>query len=314
MKNRQIAIIGLGGVGGYFGFKISKYSEANPDFDISFIARNQTYHVLKENGLILSSPEFPISVTRPSAVFENIAEVVAPDLVLICIKEYDLENVCHQLKPVLSKETILIPLMNGVDIYDRIRKIIPKQTIIPTCVYVASHIKTKGVVEHKGNPGKIILGKDEANPDTPLEWIIDLFKKSKIAIELHDNPQSAIWTKFIFIASFGLVTAKYNSSFGTVCSDPFQKQEAIKIMEEIKAIANKKAIALDDDVVENTFRTARTFPPNTPSSIQLDINLNKGQSELDLLAGTIVRYGNELNIETPFTDKIYNELIQMETK
>jgi 2-dehydropantoate 2-reductase len=314
MRKKQIVIIGLGGVGGYFGFKISKYCETNPGFNISFIARGQTYHALKENGLILHSPEFTDSVTRPSATFENIADVVAPDLVLICVKEYDLENVCRQLHPVISKKTILLPLMNGVDIYDRIRKIIPEQTIVPACVYVASHIKAKGVVEHKGNPGKIIIGKDEAHPYTPLEWIIDLFQKSKIEIELHDNPHSAIWTKFIFIASFGLVTAKYNSSFGAVCSDRIQKQEATEIMEEIKAIANRKSIPLRVDVVENTFRTALTFPPQTPSSIQLDINLHKGQSELDLLAGTIIRYGKELNIETPFTDRIYNELMQKETK
>ncbi|MBO6213411.1 2-dehydropantoate 2-reductase [Algoriella sp.] len=308
MNKKQITIVGLGGVGGYFGFKINQFNEKDNEFSVSFVARNETYTIVKENGLTLLSPEHTESVTKPTAVYQTISEINNPDLILICVKEYDLENVCKQLQHVITENTILLPLMNGADIYDRIRKIIPNNTILPSCVYVASHIKAKGVVEHKGKAGKIIIGKDPNHPSENVDWIINLLQNSKIDFDFKDNSFVDIWTKFIFIASFGLVTAKHNSSIGTVCTDEIQKQEATNIMVELKSIADKKGIILEDNIIQNTFDKAITFPFNTPTSLQLDINSKKENNELELFAGAIINYGKEVNIATPFTDKIYSEL------
>ena len=308
MNKKQITIVGLGGVGGYFGFKINQFNEKDNEFSVSFVARNETYTIVKENGLTLLSPEHTESITKPTAVYQTISEINNPDLILICVKEYDLENVCKQLQHVITENTILFPLMNGADIYDRIRKIIPNNTILPSCVYVASHIKAKGVVEHKGKAGKIIIGKDPNHPSENVDWIINLLQNSKIDFDFKDNSFADIWTKFIFIASFGLVTAKHNSSIGTVCTDEIQKQEATNIMLELKSIADKKGIILDDNIIQNTFDKAITFPFNTPTSLQLDINSKKENNELELFAGAIINYGKEVNIETPFTEKIYSEL------
>ncbi|MBX2917000.1 MAG: hypothetical protein KF856_17150 [Cyclobacteriaceae bacterium] len=112
----------------------------------------------------------------------------------------------------------------------------------------------------------------------------------------------------MFIASFALVTSKHNSSFGAVCNEPVQRNEAVEIMREINAIALGKGILLDEKVIENTFKTAMTFPFDTPSSMQLDIHSKKQSSELDLLGGSIIQFGKELNIDTPITTTIYNEI------
>lgn len=309
MEKKNIVVIGLGGVGGYFGFKINQYNEEIDQFIVSFVARNQTHDIVRKNGLTLLSPEHTISITKPNEIIQNIADVKNPDLVLICVKEYDLENVCTQLKRIITPKTILLPLMNGVDIYDRIQKIIPQNTILPACVYVASHIKEKGIVEHKGKAGKLIFGKDPTNVSENVDWIIELMDDSGIDFDFRENSFADIWTKFIFVASFGLVTAKYNSSIGTVCNDPKQKQEATQIMEEVKAIADKKGISLPNDIIEKTFEKASTFPPSTPTSLQLDINVNKHNNELELFAGAIIHYGKEFGINTTFTQKIYFELI-----
>lgn len=308
MEKKNIVIIGLGGVGGYFGFKINQFNEKENQFHITFVARSKTFDIVKENGLTLLSPEHPESITKPNEIVQSISELGNSDLVLICVKEYDLENVCEQLKQVISPNTILLPLMNGVDIYYRIRKIIPENTILPACVYVASHIKEKGIVEHKGKAGKLIFGKDPANVAENVDWIIKLMTDSGIDFDFEENSFADIWTKFIFVASFGLVSAKYNSSIGTVCEDSVQKQEATAIMKEVKAIADKKAIDLPSDIIEKTFEKASTFPPSTPTSLQLDINVKQQNNELELFAGAIIHYGKELGIETPSTQKIHQEL------
>lgn len=308
MNKKHIVIIGLGGVGGYFGFKICQSNETNKEHKISFVARAKTYEIIKEKGLTLLSSEHKNSTTNPDAIYQNISEIENPDLVFICVKEYDLENVCHQLSTVITKDTILLPMMNGADIYDRIYKIIPNNIILPSCVYVASHIKEKGIVEHKGKTGKLIFGKDPEHTSKNIEWIVDLMERSKINFEYKENSLVDIWTKFIFIASFGLVTAKYNSSIGVVCSMELQKEEATKIMDEIKSIADRKGIYLQDNIILKTFEKASTFPPKTPTSLQLDINSRKEDNELELFAGAIIKYGKEMNINTTFTESIYQEI------
>lgn len=308
MERKHIVVIGLGGVGGYFGFKINQTNESKKQHQITFVAREQTFDAVKNNGLILLSDEHPNSVTKPEFICDNIKEISSPDLILVCTKEYDLENICKQIIQIISPKTIILPMMNGADIYERIRKLIPKNTILPSCIYVASHIKEKGIVEHKGKPGKIFIGRDPENFNKNIDWIADLLSESRIDFELKDNSFTEIWTKFIFIASFGLVTSKYNSSIGDVCTVPLQRGEAAEIMKEIKLIADKKGIKLNTEILEKTFEKAATFPPKTPTSLQLDINSNKANNELELFANPIINYGIELNIKTPCTEKIYNEL------
>jgi 2-dehydropantoate 2-reductase len=173
---------------------------------------------------------------------------------------------------------------------------------------VASHIKEKGMVEHKGKAGKMIIGRDPEHFSADVDWIIEMLKESKIDFDFKDNSLTDIWTKYTFIASFGLVTAKHNSSIGAVCSDENQKKEATEIMKEIKKIADKKMIVLDEDIIQKTFEKAATFPFETPTSLQLDVNSGKENNELELLGGAILEFGKELRIDTPFTQKIYNEI------
>lgn len=308
MNKKHIIVVGLGGVGGYFGFKINQANEASKKYNVSFVARGETYEKVKKNGLILLSPEHSMPQTHPDAILQNISDIKNPDLVLICVKEYDLENVCRQLLQVINKNTILLPMMNGADIYDRIRKIIPEHMILPTCIYVASHIKEKGMVEHKGKAGKMIIGRDPQHFSDNVDWIVDLLKESQIDFDFKDNSLTDIWTKFIFIASFGLVTAKYNSSIGAVCTNEQQRNEATEIMKEIKQIADKKEIYLQEDIIDKTFEKASTFPFETPTSLQLDINSGKKENELELFAGAVLKYGSETGIDTPFTQKIYTEI------
>ena len=227
MNKKHIVIIGLGGVGGYFGFKINQNNETNKQHQISFIARGKTYQTVKEKGLTLLSSEHKNSITTPNAIYQSISKIKSPDLVFICVKEYDLENVCSQLSKVITKNTVLLPMMNGADIYDRIRKVLPENIILPSCVYVASHIKEKGIVEHKGKTGQLIFGKDPKHSFEDIDWILNLIEKSNINFDFKESSQVDIWTKFIFIASFGLVTAKHNSSIGDVCSIGLQREEVL---------------------------------------------------------------------------------------
>jgi 2-dehydropantoate 2-reductase len=309
MSITEIAIIGLGGVGGYFGFKLAQTYENHSQVKITFIARNPTYEMVRKNGLTILSPEYPINNTsRPERLLENVKGIAKADIVVICVKEYDLESVCIQLRPIIKKNTFLLPLMNGVDIYERIRKIIWDGIVFPACVYVASHIKEKGTIEHQGKPGLIVMGKDPKFSDFVPAEVITIFERAGIQIEYSEDSFPDIWEKFVFIASFGMVSARYNKSIGQIIEDPVLHGKALSIMMEIVTIAESKGIVLPQNITELTFQKADLFPYHTPTSLQIDIQSKKPQNELELFAGAIIKYGEELGIPVLATKKIYEEI------
>lgn len=312
MMSKNITVIGLGGVGGYFGFKIAQNNLERRNYKVTFVARGETFETVRENGLTLLSAEHRDSIVKPDRLVRDAEEAAPSDLILVCVKEYDLENVCLKLKKITDENTVILPLMNGVDIYERIRKIIENAVVVlPACVYVASHIKAKGVVEHKGKPGKVIFCKDPQNRETEAQWVYELLKTSGIDATYNEDAFPDIWTKFVFIAGFGLVSAKFNKSIGQVAEEPELKTRATEIMREIAEIADKKGIRLPPDIINLTFEKAAAFPYDTPTSLQLDVQSGKERNELELFAGAILKYGKELNVAVNKTAEIYREIKQL---
>lgn len=308
MEPKKITVIGLGGVGGYFGAKMARSAEGDPRYEITFAARGETYEAVKKNGLTLLSPNQDPLTVRPGRLIGDLDDVRDPDLVLICVKEYDLEEVCARIRDRIRETTVLLPLMNGADIYDRVRGTIPHGVLLPACVYVASHIKERGVIEQKGSAGRIIAGRDPRHLQADTGWVIELIGNSGTEISFKEDAREDIWTKFLFIASFGLVTARYNEPIGRVCEEPPLKDRATRIMEEIQAVAGKMQIPLPAGIIPQTFTQAEGFPYNSPTSLQRDVHSGKQQNELELFAGAIMNYGSSYGVDTSETGKIYREI------
>ncbi|MBD2767431.1 2-dehydropantoate 2-reductase [Hymenobacter sp. BT664] len=312
-KTTELAVVGLGGVGGYFGFKLAQHYAGSAAVRVTFVARGATHAAVRTHGLTLLSPEHSDSVAYPARVLETVADLGQADLVLLCVKEYDLADLCRQLHPVLPAGTVVLPLMNGVDIYERLCRQLPHTIVLPACVYVASHLKEKGVVEHRGNPGNIVVGPAPRHPSFDPRPRLRYLTDAGIALEYQADAFPAIWTKFFFIASFGLVSARYNQSIGQILEAPALHARARHLMQEIEAIARAKGIALPADIIERTFQKAATFPYHTPTSLQLDVHAGKPRTELDLFAGAILTYGKSLGLPVPETGAIYREIQALTT-
>jgi 2-dehydropantoate 2-reductase len=159
-----------------------------------------------------------------------------------------------------------------------------------------------------GKPGKIIFGRDPVHPnDTPHE-LFNLFQKASIDYEWKEDVNPAIWEKYIFIASFSLISAHSDRALDEILEEPSLKKEVIGIMNEINAIALKKKIQLPDGIVDLSLKKALMFPPGTQTSLQRDISQKKSKTELELFGGTILHLGKELGIPTPTTRRICQKL------
>jgi 2-dehydropantoate 2-reductase len=310
MSNLNICVIGVGGVGGYFGGKLAHAfsSDSDSPAHIFFVARGKHLDAITRNGLLLKSPEVGKVTCRPTLATRRMSDLPEIDIFLICVKGYDLMDVATFIQDCVKENTVILALLNGADIQERIRNKIKTGIILPACVYVSAHIEEPGVVVHIGKPGKVIFGKDPNHPDYVPYEIFRVFEKSSIDHEWKEDANPAIWEKYIFIASFSLVSARYDRTLGEILEESSLKKETAGIMNEVCSIASKRNISLPDGIVELSLKKAAMFPRDTQTSLQRDICQKKGRSELELFGGTIIDLGKKLGIPTPTTEKIYRDL------
>jgi len=309
MNKLNVCVMGVGGVGGYFGGKLAHTFSSNSDssVDIFFVARGKHLGAIRENGLTVKSPEFGTITCKPTLATERISELPQIDIFLITVKGYDLVEAATSMKGHIKENSTILAPLNGADIQEKLRIKVNTGIILPSCVYISSYIEEPGVV-HTGRPGKIIFGRDPAYPHYTPHELFRLFKKSSIDYEWKEDANPAIWEKYIFIASFSLISAYYNRTLGEILEEPSLKKEVIAIMNEIDSIALKRKIQLPDGIVDLSLKKAMMFPPDTQTSLQRDISRKKGKSELELFGGTIIDLGKKVGIPTPTTRKICQEL------
>ena len=307
---RNICVYGVGGVGGFFGGKIAYRinQRRNDPRRVFFIARGPHLTEIRRNGLILNTPEQRGMICRPTIATDNVGEIPPPDLCLMCVKSYDLDNAIKALATNIHTSTIIIPLLNGVDVYERIRTTLEDGIVLPACVYVGTHIEKPGVVTQSGGEGIILCGGDPGITDFNPKQVIRFFSQVNVTFRWNDDPYPEIWKKYIFIASFGLVSAYSGKTLGEIVSDQHTKETTREIMREIVAIAGERGIELPEDILNLSIEKARDFPSETKTSYQTDVDKKGKRNEGDLFGGTIIRLGHRTGVPTPVTEGIYSEI------
>lgn len=304
----KICVYGVGGVGGYFGglmaHNASKHS--NKRYEIDFIARGEHLKAIKEKGLLLKMPGNKEIVCQPDMAIENVSELGYADIIFLCVKGYDLPDTLAHISEIVKDDTVIIPILNGADIYERIKENLKKGVVLPSCAYLSSAIEKPGVVTFMGGAGLLITGKDPEYPEFDYNEVNETFKDLGINYKWMDNSFPAVWEKYIFIAAFGLVTAYSNSTIGQVMENPQFKNMTKGIMEEIVSISRASGIELRDTIVEESLNKANSFAYDTKTSYQRDVEQKKAKNEGELFGGTIIRLGEKYSIDTPFTKKVYN--------
>lgn len=302
----NIAVLGIGGVGGFFGGKLAHTAETGSGLHVSFIARGMHLREIQRNGLLLDADEGRM-VCMPQLATDNINEVPAPDLCLVCVKSFDLESALNGLKEKVTDKTIILPLLNGVDVYERVRAVIKTGVVLPSCVYVGTHIERPGEVRQRGGSCTIHFGKDPYN-DYMDSRIPEIFTRAGIKYNWMDNPYPEIWGKYIFIAAYGLVTAYSGKTIGQVLESQELSGYVKSIMNEVYAMALAKNVQLPASAAGDSFLKGKNFPYETKTSFQRDFEVMDKPDERDLFGGTIIRLGKELGVHTPSTEYIYSEL------
>lgn len=306
MTKTKIIIAGIGCVGGYFGGLLANHFYNNENVEISFLARGKHLKEIQENGLkvIKGENEF---IAKPKLATDNPTKLGIADLIIICTKSFDLEIVVNQLKPCVNPDTIILPLLNGVDSREKIKSILSNNIVLGGCVYIVSRLKQAGLIENSGNIQTLYFGSDNF-VNEKLFLFEKLFKEANLDATLSSNISTIIWEKFIFLSPTATATCYYDKCIGEILSD-INSFETIKLLiEEVKNVAKTKGIIVSEDITEKTLAKLKSLPFETTSSMHFDFKNKKSTNELKTLTGYVIMEGKKHNVLTPMYSKLHAKL------
>lgn len=294
----KIGIIGTGAVGGYFGARLAQNGE-----DVLFIARRNTLKALKEKGLIIESytGNFTIESPKVSPRFEDLAD---RDLILLCTKSYHTEEIASALKPHLKPKTIILSMQNGVDNEEKLTKILDKNPIIGSVVFITAGIKKSGVIKHTSY-GKITIGEMNGEITDRTQVIEKMFLNAAIPASITTNIKKELWKKLMLNIAYNGLTAIVRSSL-TKFDDIKEAQETFyEALKEVQLVASSEGINITNKEVDEAYEFTKTKGfTGFKSSTLIDAEAGK-PLEIDALQGAVIRSAKKNSIYIPINKTLY---------
>ncbi len=302
----RIAVVGLGGVGGYIAASLAKTAH-----DLVGFARGDHLDTIKKQGLKIVEDTLtwhPKSTSSHllTAHVEIDARTLDEadgyfDLVLFCVKSYDLEESYKAISRHTDSKTILLCFSNGVSHGDELREL-TQSRVLDGCVYILSHIEEPGIIRKKGKVFSAVFGGLEEE----AQLLKNIFDEAGLRLKTPSDIQTAIWKKYIFISAFATLTSYHDKSIGYVYENHLN--EAKEALNEVAALAHAKGLDIFDEV-QKALDIAKGLPYDASTSMHLDF-VNKKRDELETLSGYIVKEAKKLDVKVPLMQKMYEKLLR----
>ncbi|MEO1937605.1 MAG: 2-dehydropantoate 2-reductase [Sulfurimonas sp.] len=292
----RVAVVGLGGVGGYIAASFAKAG-----IDVTGFGRGEHLAVIQRDGIIIVEDEEQWSVHLNAKELREAEGIY--DVVLFCVKSYDLQKSCEALREHINEQSVVLSFSNGVNNGDILRSC-SRSRVLDGAVYILSHIEKVGVIRKKGKVFAAVFGGKDTNA---VEEVAALFEEAGLRYKTPANIKEALWKKYIFIAAFASLTSYYDKPIKQVYEE--NEEEAKTLLREIAAVAKGEGVDIDEEV-QKSLDVASKLPKDASSSMHLDFQNGK-KSELESLSGFIAK---KEGVDTPLMEKIYRTLLDVYNK
>lgn len=303
----KILVMGTGGVGGYYGGLLA--AQGN---NVMFVARGAHLDAMRQKGLRVKSVHGDFTISPANAI-DDPAQMGPVDLVLFCVKTYSTDEAARAIRPVVGPQTSVLSLQNGIDAAERIGKVIGVEHVLGGATWLSSAVEAPGVIKQISQFRRIVFGELAGGRSERIQSLYEVLKQTGIIVEISENIQKILWTKFVFIAAVSGFGSLTRLPMGDYRSVPETRELIEGVMHEVEALARGQGITLDPDVVEKSIEFMDTSGAHIKPSMQLDVESGR-RTELESMVGVIGRKGRELGVRTPVTDFVYGSLLPVELK
>lgn len=301
----RIAIFGTGGAGGYFGAQLALAGE-----DVVFVARGDHLRAMKTAGLRLETPSGETNIR--TAATDNPAEIGNVDVVLIGVKAWQVTDAASAMRPLVGRDTVVVPLQNGVEAATELAAAFGSSTLAGMCGTL-SFIAGPGHIRSVGEQNFIKFGELDNKLTERVERLRQCFAHARVSVEVPANITKALWDKFLMVTSFGGVGSITRAPIGVTRAIPGTRRLLEQCLQEALAVAKARSVPMADTAVADTMKFYDALPANGTTSLQRDI-VNGKMSELEYWNGAVVRLGREVAVPTPTNQFIYDCLLPLELR
>lgn len=299
----KYAIIGAGGTGGILGFYMMKAGK-----EVTLIARGRHLVAMQESGLAVEKMWDGTTETIPvkAADMDHYSE--RPDVILVCVKGYSLEDTIPFIQRVANPSTIVIPVLNIYGTGAKMQEKLPNLLVTDGCIYVSANIKEPGVLIQHGKILRVVYGvREKEEYDPRLEEIKQDFDVSGIDGVLSENIRRDALEKFSYVSPIGAAGLYYHATAADFQREG-EEREAFKTMiREIAALAEAMGVPFERDMVDVNLKILSTLAPEATTSMQRDVMEGK-DSEIDGLVYEVVRMGERYHVPVPMYEKVAEKL------
>ena len=296
----RIAIVGAGGVGGYFGAKLARAGES-----VVMLARGAHLDAIRRHGLRVRSAVDGEFTAKADAV-ESFADQAPVDMALFCVKSFDTREAAEALRPVLGRDTGVVSLQNGVDNEEILDDVLGAGRALGGAAFVFSTIESPGVIAHT-LLGRIVFGELDGRVSERATRLRDALAAAGVPVELSTEVRRVLWEKYLLISAQAGTTALTRAPIGVIRQIPETWRLYRRIVEELAAVARAAGVTLPADVVETIIKNASALAPTAFSSLHHDL-VHGRRLELEALHGHAVRLGERLGVPTPTVFAVYAAL------
>jgi 2-dehydropantoate 2-reductase len=294
----RIAVVGAGGVGGGFGAALAKAGA-----DVTFIARGAHLSAMKSAGLKVISPRGDTHLV-PTRATDDPAEIGNVDIVLFCVKLWDVESAGMRIKPLIGPGTAVIPLQNGIDAAERLIPILGSDAVMGGVAQISASITAPGVITQVGTFMRMVFGEFDGKRTKRAEDFLALCLKAGFDATLSEKILTELWMKFVLLAANASITAATRQPIGRLRDDPDLRAVFLAAWQETIAVGRARGVALPDNAVEKISEFTSHAPAAMKASMALDLERGN-RLELPWLGGKVAELGRELGIPTPTHSTMY---------
>jgi len=304
----KICIYGAGAVGGYFGGRLAQAGN-----DVTFIARGSHLQAIAAHGLQVTSicGDFAVHPARATDQPERVGPV---DVVLCCVKSWQVADAAEKMRPLIAPQTIVIPLQNGVEAHTVLSKTIDNRHILPGLCKLITKVAAPGQIHHMGADPYLAFGEVDGRLSDRARKVAEVFAGADgMSVHLSRDIFAQLWRKFMLIAPLSGMGAVTRMAIGVFRSLPETRAMLVDSIREVYAVAIANGVAIEEKAIGDTMDFIDQLPPEGTASMQRDIMAGR-PSELEEQNGAVVRYGKKGGIQTPINRFIYQSLLPMERK
>jgi len=296
----KIAVMGAGGVGGYFGARLAQAGQ-----DVSFVARGRHLEAMKAKGLTLKSPRGDATIRVKAS--DTPAELGDADVVLFAVKLWDTESAAEQIRPLVARGGVVIPFQNGVESIARIGKVLGAEHVMGGAAYIAARIAEPGTIVQTGPIARLRFGVTRPSQQAAAQAFLAACLGANVEAELASDIERVLWEKFVLLVAVSATTAVTRKTIGVVRADPDLRWLLETVMREVWTLGRKRGVQLADDLVAKTLAQADTFTPDMRASMAADLEAGT-RLEAPWLSGAVARMAREAGTDATANRAVYAAL------